>query len=516
MDVGVLEGLVNGLAQATDPINLGVIVIGVTLGILLGAAPGMGPTMGMAISLPFIIRFPPERAIFLLMSIAIGSGFGNSIPAVLLGIPGTPAALLTVLEGKPLAERGEGRRALITCLLSSFTGQFMGTVVFILFVIPLATIAIGFLFPEIFALTVFALLAVIGVAGRNVVRAALSVVIGLVLGLVGPDSITGLPRLDFGMTELQIGLGVVPVLIGLLAVREIILEAEKDPARASVEEARSSGFKPPSFKWLQDWKDTFGSTSLGTAISSFIGALPGEGPTVATFIIYGAMHTRPAWKKDLGKGSLRALAAIDSADNAASTTALIPTLALGIPGSAPMVIILALLGTQGFFPGPDLLETQPQMIHNVFGGLMLACFVLLVIGYLSIGPSVYLSNLSHGAVLATSLVLVVVGVYSLRWSMADVWIAVATGILGYVMSKLDYPIAPAALAFILAPILEKNLRRGLVMTDGIVDFLSRPVTLTILGLGVLLVIGELALRNRIEEQMLDDATKLEELEQADD
>lgn len=528
MDVSTLEGLLNGLGAALTPSNLVVILIGVALGIAVGAAPGMGPTMGMAVSLPFIIRFPPETAIFLLMSIAIGSGFGNSIPAILLGIPGTPAALLTALEGKPLADRGESRRALVTALLSSVTGQFLGIIVFIVFVIPLARVAIKFLFPEIFALTVFALLAVVGISGRNAFKALLAIVIGFALGSFGPDPITGLPRLDFGGVlpdsiafELQLGLGVVPVLIGLLAVREIWLESEKLRTVASRRETRDKGLRPPSFKWVKDWKDTFGSTALGTAIASFVGALPGEGPAVASFIIYGAMHSRPKWKKDLGKGSLRALAAIDAADNAASTTALIPTLALGIPGSAPMVIILALLATQGFFPGPDLVATRPQLLHNVFGGLMIACVVLLVLGYLSIGPSVYLANLSHGAVLSVSLVLVVVGVYSLRWSMFDVWVALGTGAIGYAMSKFEYPIAPAALAFILAPLLEKNLRRGLVMTNSATDFFLRPITLTILILGAVLIAAEVLLRKRIARQMLEDArtwqaSDAEAAEQADD
>lgn len=512
MDIGTLEGLLRGLGEALTPTNLAVILIGVPLGIAVGAAPGMGPTMGMAVALPFIIRFEPETAIFLLMSIAIGSGYGNSVPAILLGIPGTPAALLTALEGKPLADRGESRRALVTALLSSFTGQFLGILVFIIFVIPLARVAIRFLFPEIFALTVFALLAVVGIAGRNPLKALVSVVIGFALGMFGADPITGLPRLDFGgmlpesiAFELQLGLGIVPVLIGLLAVREIWLESEKFKTTASRKEAKEKGLKPPSFQWVKDWKDTFGSTALGSGIASGVGALPGEGPAVASFIIYGAMHSRPAWKKDLGKGSLRALAAIDAADNAASTTALIPTLALGIPGSAPMVIILALLGTQGFFPGPDLVSTRPQLLHNVFGGLIVACLLLLILGYLSIGPSVYLASLSHSAVLATSMVLVVVGVFSLRWSMFDVAVAMAIGGLGYAMSKRNYPIAPAALAFILAPLLEKNLRRGLVMTDGVWEFFTRPITLSILVAGALLVVGEIFLRKRIARRMLEDA-----------
>lgn len=512
MDLGTVEGLVSGLGEALTPANLLVILIGVSLGIAVGAAPGMGPTMGMAVSLPFIIRFPPETAIFLLMSIAIGSGYGNSIPAIILGIPGTPAALLTAIEGKPLADRGEGKRALVTALLSSFTGQFLGILVFIIFVIPLATLAIRFLFPEIFALTVFALLAVVGIAGRNPFKALMSVVIGFALGMIGPDPITSLPRMDFGglvpesiSFEFQLGLGVVPVLIGLLAVREIWLEAEKGKTAASRREARESGLRPPSFRWMKDWKDNFGSTAFGTAISSVVGALPGEGPAVASFIIYGAMHSRPRWKKDLGKGSLRALAAIDAADNAASTTALIPTLALGIPGSAPMVIILALLGTQGLFPGPGLVNSRPQLLSNVFGGLMVACVIMLILGYFTIGPSVYLASLSHSAVLATSMVLVVVGVFSLRWSMFDVWVAIAIGGLGYAMSKFDYPIAPAALAFILAPLLEKNLRRGLVMTDGAWEFFTRPITVAILLLGIVLVVGEMVLRKRIARRMLEDA-----------
>lgn len=511
MDAGILEGLLGGLSAALTLTNVLVIVIGVALGIAVGAAPGMGPTMGMAVALPFIIRFEPEPAIFLLMSIAVGAGFGNSIPAILFGIPGTPAALLTAIEGKLLADRGESRRALFTALMSSVVGQFFATLVFIIFVIPLARVAVKFLFPEIFALTVFAMLAVVGIAGRNPLKAVASVVIGFALGVFGPDPITGLARLDFGGVvpdsisfQLQLGLGVVPVLIGLLAVREIWLGSEKLPSVASRREAKEIGLKPPPLHWVKDFRDNFGSTMFGTAIASFIGALPGEGPTVASFITYGSMYSRPKWKKDLGKGSLRALGAIDAANNAASTTALIPTLALGIPGSAPMIIILALLGTQGLFPGPELVNSQPQLLQNVFGALIVATLVLLVLGYLTIGPSVYMANLSQGAVLASAMILVVVGVYSLRWSMFDVWVALAAGGVGYAMSKFDYPIAPAALAFILVPLLEKSLRRGLVMTDGPWAFFTRPITLTILLAGVAVLVGSALLRRRIARQMLED------------
>lgn len=484
----ILQPLIDGLQVGFAPMALLYLGIGVLLGIVVGALPGMGPTMGMALALPFAIRTTPEYAIFLLVAIMVGSNFGNSLTAVLLRIPGTPAALLTVVEGHPFQKRGEGGRALLVCLWSSFLGQLLGIVIFVLFVVPIAAVAIRFLFPEVFAITLFGLLAAASMLGKNLGKGLLAVAFGLALTMIGPDPITGADRYTFGAFELSLGLQLVPVLVGLLAVREIIddlLTGGEKPIRSRETSWRAVALPRP--RWA-DLKATWWPSWLGAGVGTGVGALPGTGPSVGSFVTYNFYSGITRKPEQLGKGSIGGLAAVDSAGNAGATGGLIPTLGLGIPGSAPMAVVMAALASQGLIPGPQLMQSRPGLISSIFGGLIVATFLMLILGYLSIGPSSLVGRVNRAYITSATLVLVTIGVYSLRWSLFDVWVCYVIGALAYLMSRAGIPTAPAALAFVLGGILEANLRRGLVMTDGVLGFVSRPVTLTVLVLAVVVLV----------------------------
>ena len=494
-----------GLAAGLQPDALFLIILGVVAGILVGAAPGMGPTVGMSIALPFVLSMSSEHAIFLLVSILIGANFGNAIPAVLIHVPGTPNALLTAVEGFPFVKRGEGAKALMIALVASAIGQLIGVVLFILFVVPLSKIAIKLLYPELFAVIVFGLLAAVGLTGANIAKGLVSIALGLLLGMIGPDPVTTVPRLDFGSTELSIGLDIIPLVVGLLALQEVFKQSG-DPVDTETHYMRPVLPKP----WEFDLRSIWAPLVVGALVGTIFGVMPGAGATAAMFVSYSAVRFVSRRPDLFGKGSAEALAGVEASNNAAAAGELVPTFGLGIPGGAPMVVLMAALTAQGVFVGPSIMQTQPQLLFSVFGGLLVATIVMVVVGYFLIWPSVYVSALSKAASVTLTLVLVVVGIYALRWSMFDVWAALAMALLGYVMTRLDYPIAPAALAIVLGYLLEKNLRVGLIMTDGVGGFLSRPITSTLLILAGLSVVVPLFLgyrRRRLREMRRPDSSQ---------
>lgn len=497
----MLDRLIEGLQVGIQPQALLVICIGVLIGIIVGAGPGIGPTVGMIVSLPFVLKMTPENAVLMLVSILVGSGFANSIPAVLIRVPGTSSAILTVIEGNPFHQRDESGRALLVCLTSSVVGQLFSMLTFILFVVPLSRFGVKLLFPEMFAIILLGLFAAAGLVNRQIIKGTVAVAIGLVLATVGPDPITAQPRFTFGIDMLSTGLSVIPVVIGLLAFREVFASSRE------IAEAESSRSRMPSRRlkvgWFPrlkkgDFKEMRMSLVLGSGVGTFIGAIPGAGGSIASFLAYQVVKMTSKDKSQFGKGSIKGLAAVDSSNNAVNGGELIPTFGLGLPGAPPMVVILALLSAQGIQPGPRLLETRPILLYATFGGLIIATLVLAVMGYFSIGPSVYLSKLDPSATLVVTACLVIVGVYSLRWSLFDVWVALAMGLLAYVLEKHDYSVVAVALAFVLGGILESSLRRGLVMTFGWVGFFTRPITLVILGVAALIMIGAALVGSRLE------------------
>ena len=471
--------LVSGLRYMFDASAIMVVILGVAFGIVLGAAPGLGPTVGTALVLPLVLRLSPELGILLMVAIHVGAEFGNSIPAVLIRVPGTPAATLTVLEGYPFQERGEGGRALMVSLLASVTGQLISLLVFALTVIPVARLAVKFLFPEMFALVVFGLLAAVGLSGVHRLKGLAAICFGLLLSVIGVDPMTGRERFAFGMPELSVGLDTVAVLMGLLAMPEVFRSvfhtSQQRPTRPRLSLALPR---------RADVAEAMPQVLVGTAVGTFVGALPGAGSAAASFIGYQLGRLVARRPERFGKGSIEGLAVADAANNAAVSGELIPTLGLGIPGSASMAVIMAALLAQGIIPGPEILATRPTLLHATVGGLLAGTVVLAGLGYLAIWPSVYVSRLSPAAVSLTTLVLVLVGVYSLNWSLFDMWVAVVIGVVAYFMSGAGYPIAPAALSFLLGQLMESNLRRGLVMAGGVVEFVTRPVTLLLLVLAV--------------------------------
>ncbi|ASW55608.1 tripartite tricarboxylate transporter permease [Plantactinospora sp. KBS50] len=483
----MLENLPAAFEAALHPRALMFIVVGMVAGIILGAMPGLGPTMGMAILLPFVIRVDPQYGIFLFSAIIIGAGFGNALPAVFVGIPGTPSALLTVEAGRPFALRGEGGRALLVSLFGASVGQVFGVLSFLFLITPLLALSTRFLFPEFFALELLGMTAAAALMGRNPVKGIGAMFIGILIALVGPDPVTGQPRLTFGVDGLDQGIEVVPALIGLLALREIFVSPATS-AGARVGDARRGVIRLPRPR-ADDLREATAPAAVGSAVGLAMGPLPGAGPTTASFISYRLVTLVRRWRRRPEEGSIPGIAATDASQNACGTSSLIPTLALGIPGDPADVLILAALTAQGLIVGPQLAKSDPTLLPAVGAGLLISTVLMVVIGYLAIWPSAFLASAPQRIITYVAVLAMISGVYAYRQSMVDVWVCLGAGLLGYAMWWAELPVAPAALALVLGSAAESDLRRGLILTDGVGGFLSRPITAAILALIAVILAG---------------------------
>lgn len=482
---GSLELLQNGLALAFHPEGIFYSSIGVVLGIVFGAMPGLSSLTALAVLLPLTYTMPPEQAILLFIGVLAGSQFGNSLPSVLIRIPGTPASVMTAIEGYPFQRRGEGRRALGMALVASGWGQIFGFALVAVLLLPLARFAVGFIHPEVFALAVFGLIAASSLMPGQPVKGLLATAFGLALSTVGPDPVTGVRRFTMGQLELSAGFELIPVVLGLLVVSELLNQAaDIKSSRAADPSAKPNARVLPS---LRDLRYVSRATWVGSVVGFIMGMIPGVGSSAGTYVAYQQAKNVSHDPQLFGgeHGSLEALAAADASNNAANGGEFIPTLGIGIPGGPAMVLVMAALITHGITPGPGLFQSYPGALEATVGGLLVSGLVMMVIGYLVIRPSVFIVSLSQPAVIVIALATSLLGAYAVRWNFFDVYAVLGFGIVGFVLTRFGYPMAPAALGYILGSIIEASLRRGLVMSfNSPAEFVMRPYVLTLLLLGV--------------------------------
>ncbi len=479
------DSLANGIGVLADPMIWIAVVVGSLIGVILGALPGVGTTLAYALILPFTFGLDITTTIVLLMSVSVAAQYGNSIPAILVGVPGTPAAALTVLDGHALHKKGESGYALAIAWVSSISGQIVSILFFIAAVIPLAAIAYFFLQPEMFALYLFGLVAIVSLTGKNVLKGLLAVGLGLTLALIGLDPVNSTARFTFDISWLRTGIAPAILVIGLLAVSELFRQT-----RQHFQWDVKSKFKakfPNVRRLLPLWPATLGGTVIGT----LIGAVPGAGATPAAMIAYQNARVVSKHPEKFGKGAPDGIASNEAAQNASNSGELIPTLGLGIPGSGSMVLLLAALTLNGFIPGPNLVAESPQLFFAVIAGLLGSSLFLILTGWAFARLLLRLLTVNRSVVIILSLATVVLGVYSLSFRLTDVIICFAAGALGYFMLRYGYSTAAIALAVVLAGGFEAALRRGLsIFDDNFLIFLSRPITLVIIILSfAFLIIG---------------------------
>lgn len=464
-----------------DPAIWLVVIIGAVFGVIAGALPGLGTTLAYALVLPFTFNLDITVTIVLLMSVSVGVQYGNSIPAILVGVPGTPAAALTVLDGFALHKRGESGFALAIAFVGAVSGQLVSILFFIAAIVPLAGLAYFFLQPELFGLYLFGLVAIVSLTGKNVVKGLLAVLFGLSLAIIGLDPVNFTARFTFDIPFLRNGIAPTIIVIGILAVSELLRQSRQSFQWAGTRERFKAKF--PKFAQM---RPLIPAMLGGTVIGTLIGAIPGAGATPAAMIAYQNARVMSKHPEKFGKGAPDGIAANEASQNASNSGELIPTLGLGIPGSGSMVLLLAALTLNGFVPGPHLVTESPDLFYAVVAGLIGGSIFIILTGWLMARVLLRVLTINRSIVIVLALATVILGVYSLNYSILDVVICFIAGAIGYFMLRYGYSTPAAALAVVLAGGLEASLRRGLsIFGDDPVQFFGRPILLVILTLAAL-------------------------------
>ena len=464
------------LGQLAEPVTLVLLVVGILLGLVIGVLPGLGPPIAIALALPFTFHLEPVSALLLLLGIYSAAIYGGSISAIAVGIPGTGAAIATVQDGHRMFKAGRGGEALGLSLTGSIIGGLF-SVVCLAFIAPvLAEFAIKFGPREYLAVSVFGLVVVVRVAGDSLAKGLMVGGLGVFLTTWGLDGLNGTERYTFGSYHLYEGLPLVPFLVGLFAVSEVLISAERALQKIDFGEA-SLTVTLPGLRKLARMKDLLFRSSL---IGTVIGIIPGEGAAVGAFFAYSEAKRRSKHPERFGTGIEEGIVAPETANNATVGGALVPTLTLGVPGSPAAAVLLGAFLIHGLVPGPKLFAERPDMMYSIFIGLFAINILMMFIGLMAIRFAARLIMVPTSFIVPTVLLLSFVGIFSVSNSFFNVGVLLGAGILGYVVRKLGYSIAPLSIGFVLGPILEDSLRQSLVIADGSVSvFFASPIALGI-------------------------------------
>jgi len=454
-----MEPVIEGLSLVfLDPYNIMLIFGSVLIGVVVGALPGLSSPMAIALLLPFTLKLDPVPAVAMMASLYCAGTFGGSITAILINAPGAPPAVATALDGYPMAKRGEAGRALGIATFSSVIGGVLSLIVFIVAAPALAAVALKFRPPEYFALAVFALSMLASISGKSSLRNLISGAFGVLLSTVGIHLTTGVERFTFGYPELTEGIAFVPVLIGLFAIGELLNQSQS--LSAYYERIRAQVTKLPDRNDLRlIWKTILRSSGLGT----FIGILPAEGSTVAAIMGYNEAKRWSKNKEQFGHGCPEGIAGPEAANNAATGGAMVPTLALGIPGSGSTALILVALVVHGFRPGPYLLKETPEFIYAIFGAMLLANFMFLGIGLVGAKVFSQVTLIPRTILWPAVVVFSIIGAYASASDLLDVWVMLVAGIVGFIMRRHGFGLAPLVMGLILGGLVEEAFSQSMIM-----------------------------------------------------
>ena len=446
--------------------------VGITIGTVAGAIPGLSATMAVALTLPFTFSMTPITGILLLLGVYKGGIFGGSIPAILIKTPGTPASSATILDGYPLAEKGQAGKALGMALWASCTADLISNLALILFAGWLASFALNFGPPEFFTLILFSLTIIAGVSGESLLRGALSAMFGLLLATIGLDLIYGTQRFTFENPNMMGGLNFIAVLIGLFAIPEIIGMVWNP--KADEGKSRALGNNWVTF---QEYRNSFRSIVRGSFIGVFLGSIPGIGAAPSAFLSYSEARRKSKNKENFGKGELEGVAAAEAGNNGVAGATLIPLLALGVPGDVITAIILGAFMVHGLQPGPMMFLINADIIYGLFIGLIVSSVFLFFIGSIAIRGFKYVADIPRSILFPSVMVLCVYGVFAVNNNLFDVGVMFVMGWIGFFMIQYKIPAAPFLIAFILGPLLEDNFRQSMLMSGSSASILFRgPIT----------------------------------------
>jgi putative tricarboxylic transport membrane protein len=464
----MIENIAAGFELFATTDNFLALFAGVSIGVIIGAIPGMTVTMGVALTLPFTFTMHPVTGILLLLGVYKGGIYGGSITAILINTPGTPPAACTVLDGYPLAKRGEAKRALDIALYSSCFADFMSNLALIGLAGFLAAFALRFGPPEFFTLIVFSLTIIAGVSGDHLAKGLIAACLGLALATVGLDLIYGTGRFVFDNYELMGGFSFIPVLIGLFAIPTIIDHYTRKPSARG----HSSTLSKAGASWA-DVKHCFKSMVRGSIIGVVLGAIPGIGGAPAAFLSYSEAKRNSKTPENFGKGEIEGIAAAESGNNGVAGATMIPLLALGVPGDVITAVILGAFMIHGLRPGPLLFQENIDIIYAIFMGIMLSSVYLFIVGKVSIRFISKIADLPDNILLPVVLVLCAYGAYAVNNNLFDILVMLSMGVVGFVMLRTSVPAAPFLIAFVLGPLLEDSFRQSLQLSEGTLGIFLR-------------------------------------------
>jgi len=487
--IETLGHLGDGILLSIQPVNLLLILVGVTLGLFIGAMPGLGSVNGVAILLPITFLVPPNSAIIFLAAIYYGAMYGGAISSITLGIPGASTAVATTFDGRPLALQGRARLALVVAAIASFVGGTVANVLFTGFAPLLASVALSFGPPEIFALMLLAFATFVGLGGDDIPKTIFSICIGLVLASVGFDQISGEPRLIFGgITGFLHGINFLVLAIGVYGIGEMLWTIDSTRGKISTTEAKMSvrgAVEDAGEGMRRGWK----GTAIGSFLGFFVGILPAAGATPGSLMAYGVTKLVSKNPQEFGTGHPGGVAAPEAANNSASTGAMLPMLTLGIPGSPTTAILLGGMVIWGLTPGPRLFVDQPEFVWGLIGSFYISNLFALVVNLMFIPLFIWMLRMPFTILASVIFVLSVVGGFAATNDMHDVWLMLGFGFAAFLLRKLDYPLAPAVLAIVLGPIAEPTLRQSLLLSSGDASiFFTRPIAGPITVIAIVLIL----------------------------
>ncbi|MER6561774.1 tripartite tricarboxylate transporter permease [Streptomyces sp. NPDC001027] len=481
-----MDGVLRGLEVATEPTNVLFVGIGVVIGMVIGVLPGLGPGATIAMLLPLTFGLDPSTAVIMLAGIYYGSMYGGTITSVLLNLPGEATSVITAIDGHAMAKQGRAGPALGIAAIGSFVGGIVASVALVVVSGPLASVASRFGPPEYAAVGILGLALVTVLASGSTAKALVMAGVGLLLATIGQDPISAEPRFTFGFVDLLGGLDFVPIVMGLFGVGDILHNLRhREPIALGKEKI---GRALPT---RSDLRQSTGAIGRGTAIGTAVGLVPGAGGTLSSMISY-AVEKR--WAKDpsrFGKGAIEGVAAPETANNAGATSSFVPLLTIGIPANAAMALMFGALMMQGITPGPDLVDAHPDVFWGVIASMFIGNIMLLALNIPLVAVFIQLLRVPPGILAATTVLVSLIGVYALNSSTTDMIVLVVASLVGYLLRKAGYEPSPLVLAFILGAILDKAFRTSLLMSDGSPTiFVSRPVSATILGLGLVVILAQ--------------------------
>lgn len=484
--MNLLTNLAHGFSILADPAVILYSLLGVMAGVIIGALPGLGPSVGIAVLLPMCYGLNPVCALCMLCGIYYGAMYGGSITAILINTPGDSAAVMTTLDGYPLARKGEAGKALGMACLASVIGGTVSVVLFMTLAPIISSYALSFGSSEYFALMILGLTSIAGMTGKSPAKGFLAAFLGLFVSGIGIDLVYGTQKFVFGNVHLYSGIDFVPVAMGLFGIAEIICDKTDNDIRIEKGSLSIKKLLPNR----EDWKWSMPHIGRGTILGFVVGMLPGAGATIASFLSYGTAKKFSKRGELFGTGVVEGVAAPESANNAASMGAMVPMLTLGVPGSGSTAIMMGALMMLGITPGPSFFTKNADVAWGLVASMYLGNVILVIIGICGVSLFVKVLNVKGTTLNALIFAFILMGAYALENSMFTVGLTLFFGILGYIFKKLNVPAAPMVLGIVLGYLTESNLRQALIIDDGDMwRVITHPISAVILVLAVLLAFG---------------------------